>query len=183
VVHTALSSVFKGEKEVRDAVLFVRDTMFLRASVFYIIRSWPPTFQLLLMCDNRRTRIRQRAVTSWIWMRWTNHGEGARSLVSKDAHIVRACENAECLVSWRQFLADISCRHAYRAWDQCSSEAAEPWEQCYAAKIEVYQSIPPLCRTANLSFMINLSKLFFFRTGYICNPDDYWILLSEKNKA
>ena len=121
MVHTALSSVFKGEKEVRDAVLFVRDTMFLRASVFYIIRSWPPTFQLLLMCDNRRTRIRQRAVTSWIWMRWTNHGEGARSLVSKDAHIVRACENAECLVSWRQFLADISCRHAYRAWDQCSS--------------------------------------------------------------
>jgi hypothetical protein len=41
--------------------------------------------------------------------------EAPRFSVSKDAHVVRACENAECLVSPRQFLADISRRHANRA--------------------------------------------------------------------
>lgn len=75
------------------------------------------------MCDNGCTCV--RAFTAVPLLRKSGRdgraaGRGARALVSKDAHVVRACENAECLVSSRQFLADISRRHAYRARDQRS---------------------------------------------------------------
>lgn len=45
---------------------------------------------------------------------------------------------------------------------RANTEPREP--PCRAAKIEVYRSISSLCRSANQSFTINLSKLSLLRT-------------------
>jgi hypothetical protein len=80
-------------------------------------------------------------------------------LVSKDARVVRACENAECLVSWRQFLADISRRHAYRAQDRRSSEAS----QNHGSMLRRGEwSATSVFMSRRKSFMINWLKMFLF---------------------
>lgn len=119
------------------------------------VREYARALSISLSLSFARARVRQARRRYFVnpdemdgprWRRGT--------LVSKDARVVRACENAECLVSWRQFLADISRRHAYRARNRRSSEAPQNCvDACYAAENEAQRA--SLCRGAKVSWLID----------------------------